>query len=94
MPLLIAGLWFAWPWLAPLLLPLAAPTGRAHLLVVLDGTLSRLAAAERIAAALPSAPQRLLIRCPSWPVPALVMPELLQGFDTASQITALAQWLQ
>lgn len=94
MPLLIAGFWLVWPWLAPQLLSLAPPSGRADLLVVLDGTPSRLAAAERIAAALPAAPQLLLIRCPSWPLPAHAMPELLQGFDTASQITALAQWLQ
>ena len=94
MPLLIAGFWLAWPWLAPQLLPLTPPSGRADLLVVLDGTPSRLAAAERVAAALPPAPQRLLIRCPIWPVPAQAMPELLQGFDTATQITALAQWLQ
>ena len=84
----------AWPWLAPQLLSLAPSRGRADLLVVLDGTPSRLSAAERIAAALPAAPQRLLIRCPSWPVPAQTMPELAQGFDTATQITALAQWLQ
>ena len=93
MPLLIAGFWFAWPWLAPQLLSLAPPSVQADLLVVLDGTPSRLAAAERIAAALPAAP-RLLIRCPSWPVPAQALPELLHGFDTATQITALAQWLQ
>ena len=92
--LLVAGFWLAWPWLAPQLLSLAPPSGRADLLVVLDGTPSRLAAAERIAAALPAAPQRLLIRCPRWPAAAQAMPELLQGFDTATQITALAQWLQ
>lgn len=94
MPLLIAGFWLVWPWLAPQLLSLAPPSGQADLLVVLDGTPSRLVAAERIAAALPAAPQRLLIRCPSWPAAAQAMPELLQGFDTATHITALAQWLQ
>ena len=94
MPLLIAGFWLVWPWLVPQLLSLAPPSGQADLLVVLDGTPSRLVAAERIAAALPAAPQRLLIRCPSWPAAAQAMPELLQGFDTATQITALAQWLQ
>ena len=31
---------------------------------------------------------------PIWPVPAQAMPELLQGFDTVIQITALAQLLQ
>jgi len=77
---------------APPLAPVA-PQWSADLLVVLDGSPSRLAAAERIAAALPAAPQRLLIRCPGQPVPAQALPELLQGFDTATQITALAQWL-
>jgi len=66
------------------------PSGSADLLVVLDGATSRPAAAERIAAALSAAPQRLLIRCPGQPVPAQAIPELLQGFDTATQITALA----
>jgi len=62
---------------------------------VLNGTASRLAAAERIAAALPAAPQCRLIRCPGQPVPApQALPELLHGFDTATQITAQAQWLQ
>ena len=50
MPLLIAGFWLAWPWLAPQLLFLAPPSGPADLLVVLDGTPS-LATAERSAAA-------------------------------------------
>jgi len=66
--LLVAGFWLAWPWLAPQLLPLAPSSARADLLVVFDGTPSRLAAAEQIAAALPAPPQRLLTRCPSWPI--------------------------
>jgi len=82
--LLAAGFWLAWPWRAPQLLPLAPSSARADLLVVLDGTPSRLAATEKIAAALLAAPQRLLIRCPSWPAAAQAMPELLQGFDTAT----------
>jgi len=41
-------------------------------------------------AALHAAPQRLLIRCPGQPVAAQATPELLHGFDTATQITALA----
>ena len=39
-------------------------------------------------------PQRLLIRCPRVAPPPQPMPELLQGFDTATQITALAHWLR
>jgi hypothetical protein len=50
--------------------------------------------AERIAAALLAAPQLLLIRCHIWPVPAQALPELQQCFDTATQITTLAQWLK
>jgi hypothetical protein len=48
-----AGLWLAWPWLAPLWFPVPAAPDRPDLLVVLDGTPSRLAQAERLAAALP-----------------------------------------
>jgi hypothetical protein len=57
----------------PLWFPVTAPPDRPDLLVVLDGTPSRLAQSERLAAALP---------------------ELLQGFDTATQITALSHWLR
>ncbi|MCP9940797.1 hypothetical protein KBY70_00040 [Cyanobium sp. ATX 6E8] len=64
------------------------------LLVILDGGAARFAVADRIAAALAQPPQRLLIRCPRDATPAQPWPELLQGFDTATQITALAQWLQ
>jgi hypothetical protein len=92
--LLITGFWLAWPWPAPHLLLWEPPGANADLLVVLGGTPSRFAAAQRIAAALPAALQRLLIRCPGQPVPAQAIHELLQGFDTATQITALAQWLQ
>ncbi len=66
----------------------------ADLLVVLDGAPSRLAQAERLAAALPLPPQRLLIRCPSSTPPPQPQPELLQGYDTTTQITALADWLR
>lgn len=74
-----ACLWLAWPWLAPLLFPVPAATDRPDLLVVLDGTPSRLAQAERLAVALPLPPQRLLIRCPSSNSPPQPLPELLQG---------------
>ena len=36
--------------------------------------------------------RRLLIRCPRGTPPPQPTPELLQGFDTATQITALAPW--
>ncbi|MCP9943506.1 hypothetical protein KBY70_14070 [Cyanobium sp. ATX 6E8] len=87
-----AGLWLAWPWLAPLWFSVSAAPDRPDRLVVLDGTPSRLAQAERLAAALP--PQRLLIRCPRSTPPPQPLPELLQGFDTTTQITALADWLR
>ncbi|MCP9940799.1 hypothetical protein KBY70_00050 [Cyanobium sp. ATX 6E8] len=38
-------------------------------------------------------PPRLLIRCPTGTPPPQPTPELLQGFDTATQITALTHWL-
>jgi len=73
------------------------------LIVVLDGGSSRLAAVERLRQrifhgdpqrGLRPEPDLLLIRCPrSSPVPQL-MQELLQGYDTATQITALADWLR
>ena len=73
------------------------------LIVVLDGGSSRLAAAERLRQRILHGdtqqgsrlePDLLLIRCPrSSPVPQ-PMPELLQGYDTATQITALADWLR
>ena len=63
-------------------------------MVVLDGGPGRFAAADRIGHALPQPPQRLLIRCPRSTLPPQPTPELLQGFDTATQITALAHWLR
>ena len=39
-------------------------------------------------------PRRLLIRCPRGTPPPHPTPELLQGFDTATQITALAHWFR
>ena len=73
------------------------------LIVVLDGGSSRLAAAERrrqrillgnTQQASRHEPNLLLIRCPrSSPIPK-TMRELLQGYDTATHITALADWLR
>ena len=64
------------------------------LIVVLDGTPTRLEQAERYRRQLLHEPERLLIRCPRAASPPQPMPELLQGYDTATQITALADWLQ
>jgi len=80
-------------------MPLAVPglmrlQPLAASLVVLDGTPSRLAQADRLATALPLSPQRLLIRCPRSTPPPQPLPELLKGYDTATQITALADWLR
>ena len=64
----------------------------SDLVVVLDGGSGRFAAADRISHAPPYPPHRLLIRCPRRTPPPQPTPELLQGFNTASQITALAHW--
>ena len=69
-------------------------TAGSDLLVVLDGGSGRFAAADRIGQALPQPPRYLLIRCPRGTPPPQPTPELLQGFDTATQITALAHWLR
>ena len=39
-------------------------------------------------------PRRLLIRCPRGTPPPEATPELLQGFDTVTQVTARANWLR
>jgi uncharacterized SAM-binding protein YcdF (DUF218 family) len=99
-----ALLWLVWPWLRPRLWPAQG----AAWLVVLDGY-HRLDAAiarqdltgEAIllitcpATGQPTTAQRLRQRVVSQrlvPPPPLVVVE--QGFDTATQATALAQWLQ
>jgi hypothetical protein len=73
------------------------------LIVVLDGGSSRLAAAERLCQqiilgdpqrGLPHEPNLLLIRWPRGSPVQKPMQELLQGYDTATQITALADWLR
>jgi len=73
------------------------------LIVVLDGGSSRLAAAERIRQRILHGdtqqgsrhePDLLLIRCPSSSPSPQPMREWLQGYDTATQITALADWLR
>ncbi len=92
--LLAFGLWFAWPWIVPLVSPVPTSTAGSDLVVVLDGGSARFAAADRIGHTLPQLPQRLLIRCPRGTLPPQPTPKLLQGFDTASQITALAHWLR
>ena len=92
--LLASGLWLFWPWIVPLVSPVPPSTAGSDLVVVLDGGPGRFAAADRIARALPQPPHRLLIRCPSGTLSPQPTPELLQGFDTATQITALAHWLR
>ena len=91
---LASGLWLAWPWIVPLVSPVPPSTAGSDLVVVLDGGSGRFAAADRIAHALPQPPHRLLIRCPRGTLPPQPTAELLQGFDTATQITALAHWLR
>jgi len=72
------------------------------LIVVVDGGSSRLAAAERLRQrifhgdpqrGLRHEPNLLLIRCPRGSLVPQPMQELLQGYDTATQITSLADWL-
>ena len=92
--LLASGLWLAWPWLVLLVSPVPTSGAGSDLVVVLDGGSGRSAAADRIGQALPQPPNRLLIRCPRGTPPPQPTPELLQGFDTATQITALAHWLR
>ena len=92
--LLASGLWLAWPWLVPLVSPVPTSTAGSDLVVVLDGGPGRFAVADRIGQSLSQLPRRLLIRCPRGTLPLHPTPELLQGFDTATQITALAHWLR
>ena len=62
--------------------------------MLLDGGAARLARADAFRQLLhPQPPEQLLIRCPHTLPPLQPMPELLQGYDTATQITALALWL-
>lgn len=59
--------------------------------MVLDGGAARLARAEAFRQLLhPQPSEQLLIRCPHTPPPLQPMPELLQGYYTATQITGLA----
>lgn len=92
--LLASGLWLAWPWIVLFVSPAPTSGSGSDLVVVLDGGSGRFAAADRIGQALSQPPHRLLIRCPRSTPPAQPTPELLQGFDTATQITALAHWLR
>ena len=75
----------------------------SDLIVVHDGASSRLEQAERFRQQVlqehprpgrPLEPAHLLIRCPRTSSPPQPMPELLRGYDTVTQITALANWLQ
>ena len=75
-----AAVWLAWPWIAPVVLSVPRSAADRDLLVVLDGGSARLAVADHLAGRVPHPPQP--------------MPELLQGFDTATQITAIAHWLR
>lgn len=103
-----AGLWLACPWIAPHWPPFLA-AGKAQeqpgrdLIVVLDGGASRLAQAERFRQLLlqkqspPESrqePEWLLIRCPRGLPPDRPITQLLEGYDTVTQMTALADWLQ
>ena len=88
------GLRLAWPWIVPLVSPIPTSDPGSDLVVVLDGGSGRFAAADRIGHALPRPPRRLLIRCPRATQPPQPTPELLQGFNTATQITALAHRLR
>jgi hypothetical protein len=92
--LIASGLWLAWPWIVPLVSPVPTSGSGGDLVVVLDGGSGRFAAADRIGQSLSQPPRRLLIRCPRGTPPPQPTPELLQGFDTATQITALAHWLR
>jgi hypothetical protein len=83
---------------------IGSDSGRtADLIVVLDGGSSRLELAQRFRQQVlqehprpdrPLGPAQLLIRCPRASSPPPPMPELLRGYDTVTQITALANWLQ
>ncbi|NQW38634.1 MAG: hypothetical protein HQ469_05485 [Cyanobacteria bacterium] len=95
--------WAIWP-MVVFHTPQGAASGRpADLIVVLDGGSARLEHAERFRQQVlqehprpdrPLEPAHLLIRCPRASSPPQPMPELLQGYDTVTQITALANWLQ
>ena len=62
--------------------------------MLLDGGAARLARADAFRQLLrPQPSEQLLIRCPHTPPPLQPMPELLQGYDTATQIMALALWI-
>lgn len=65
------------------------------LIVVLDGGAERLERADQFRQQFPlHQPQQFLIRCPRSSSAPQPMRELLQGYDTATQITALADWLR
>lgn len=106
--LFTSGLWLAWPWIVALVSPVPTSGAGGDLVVVLDLGSSRLEQAERFRQQVlqehpPQGPrlepEQLLIRCPrSPPPPPLItgppMLQLLEGYDTVTQITALSGWLQ
>ena len=92
-----------WPWTVFHTPQGAASVRPADLIVVLDGTRTRLEQAESFRQQVLQEhprpdrslePAHLLIRCPRTSPPPQPMPELLRGYDTVTQITALANWLQ
>jgi len=65
------------------------------LIVILDGGSERLAQVDQFRQLFSfKKPQQLLIRCTRTPPPSQAMQELRQGYDTVTQITALADWLR
>ncbi|MBM5784622.1 MAG: hypothetical protein FJ076_07230 [Cyanobacteria bacterium K_DeepCast_35m_m1_288] len=65
------------------------------LIVVLDGGADRLVRVDQFRQQFSlKQPEQLLIRCPRSPSAPQPMQELLQGYDTATQITALTDWLR
>lgn len=100
--------WLAWPLTALQGLQGLDRDLNRDLIVVLDGGSARLQQAERFRQpvlqeqppqGLRLEPQQLLIRCPRTPPPPPSstrppMLQLLEGYDTVTQITALSGWLQ
>lgn len=107
--LALALSWLLWPWLGgPLNRRFGrAPSGR-ELIVVLDGEASRFSRGDEFRRQIlqhhrlllkepgnrrAEEPEWLLILCPSRLPAVRPVPLLVQGFDTATQLTALARWL-
>ncbi len=95
--------WAFWSWIP--FHGVQVPKGDriSDLIVVLDGGSVRWEQAERYRQKVlqeqpfqgrRQQPQLLLIRCPRTLPPPQSTPELLEGYDTVTQITALSGWLQ